>query len=244
MTKIYEANNHILIHAGYADPVEHCHMAAHVIISVDGEMRVISNGTAYLCRGAVIPSGVPHQIETFEKNVLVFLYDSTTGVAKQIKEIRCIGEESCRSIVDQYAIVDQYPTAEAYHRFEQDMLAQLELLSEAPCLRDERITAAMQYIQMQYSEKISCRQVADAVHLSQGRFSHLFKEHAGMTFAAYLIYQRIMSVYAAVFRGCSITEAALEAGFSSSAHFADVNRRVFGISASSITNDWVFKKVI
>ena len=39
------------------------------------------------------------------------------------------------------------------------------------------------------------------------------------------------------------TEAALEAGFSSSAHFADINRRVFGISASTITQDLEFIKV-
>jgi len=65
----------------------------------------------------------------------------------------------------------------------------------------------------------------------------------GMTFAAYRIYQRIMYVYSRMLRGASITEAALEAGFSSSAHFADVNRRVFGISASAITRDLVFCKV-
>ena len=64
-----------------------------------------------------------------------------------------------------------------------------------------------------------------------------------MTFAAYLIYQRIMYVYAQMFRGKTITEAALEAGFSSSAHFADVNRRVFGLAATTITHDLIFTKV-
>lgn len=64
-----------------------------------------------------------------------------------------------------------------------------------------------------------------------------------MTFAAYLIYQRIMYVYTQMLRDRSITEAALEAGFSSSAHFADVNRRVFGISASTIVHDLEFTKV-
>ena len=64
-----------------------------------------------------------------------------------------------------------------------------------------------------------------------------------MTFAAYVIYQRIMYVYAQVLQGKTITMAALGAGFSSSAHFADVNRRVFGISASTITHDLEFIKV-
>ena len=64
-----------------------------------------------------------------------------------------------------------------------------------------------------------------------------------MTFAAYLIYQRILSVYADVIRGKTVTEAAIEAGFSSSTHFADVNRRVFGISIRNISRDLNYIKV-
>ncbi|MBR6501302.1 MAG: AraC family transcriptional regulator, partial [Firmicutes bacterium] len=75
------------------------------------------------------------------------------------------------------------------------------------------------------------------------RFSHLFKEQVGMTFASYVVYQRILYVYYEILRGRSITEAALEAGFCSSSHFADVNRRIFGISASSIIENLEFIKV-
>ena len=62
-----------------------------------------------------------------------------------------------------------------------------------------------------------------------------------MTFASYLIYQRILYVYAQRFRGKSLTESAYEAGFSSSSHFSDVNRRVFGLAANDLTRDWMFK---
>ena len=65
----------------------------------------------------------------------------------------------------------------------------------------------------------------------------------GMTFSAYLIYQRIMKVYAEVIHGKSVTEAALDAGFSSSAHFADVNRRVFGISVRNLSQDLTYTKI-
>ena len=44
-------------------------------------------------------------------------------------------------------------------------------------------------------------------------------------------------------KGDFLSEAALEAGFSGSAHFADVNRRVFGLSASTITQNLIFTKV-
>ena len=122
-------------------------------------------------------------------------------------------------------------------------MSRLGITRAATNVTDERIQTAMQFIRVKSTEKVTCQDVADAVHLSQSRFSHLFRKQVGMTFAAYLIYQRILYVYSQTLQDKSITEAALEAGFFSSAHFADVNRRVFGISASSITHDLEFIKV-
>ena len=243
MTKIYEANNHILIRTGYADPVEHCHMAAHIIISMEEEIRIVSEDTEYLCHGIMIPSGIAHMVDTNENDVLVFVYDCTTSVAKQIHKIEMISKEVCNHIVQCYNIFEQSCNSDAYSKFEKKLLKQLNIVNFISRVEDERILCAMEYIRSSFHTKISCKEVAKVVNLSQGRFSHLFKEKVGMTFAAYLIYQRIMHVYYEIFHGKSITEAALESGFSSSAHFADVNRRVFGISASNIIHNAVYIKV-
>ena len=101
----------------------------------------------------------------------------------------------------------------------------------------------MELVRRNRTEKITCKEVADSVYLSEGRFSHLFKEQVGMTFASYVIYQRILKVYYDVFHGKSITEAAIESGFYSSGHFADVNRRIFGISFSNLSKDLQYIKV-
>lgn len=243
MTKLYEANNHILIRAGYDNPVLHRHMAAHIIISIGGEMCITSGDVEYLCHGVVIPSGIPHKVNTYGNAALVFLYDCTTDIAKQIQSIRRISEECCQKIVASYADIELECTTDNYYRFVEVVLLQLGLAGTTSRLKDERIISAMKHIRTMSSERLSCQEVADAVHLSQSRFSHLFKEQVGMTFASYLIYQRIMYVYTQTLQGKTITEAALEAGFSSSAHFADVNRRVFGLSASTITQNLIFTKV-
>ena len=144
-------------------------------------------------------------------------------------------------IVQLYA--DMESASDSYYRFEKTVLSWLGIIGAATNVTDERIQTAMKFIRANSTEKVTCQEVADAVHLSQSRFSHLFRKQVGMTFAAYLIYQRILYVYTQMFQGRSITEAALNAGFSSSAHFADVNRRVFGISASTIAHDLEFTKV-
>ena len=243
MTKLYEANNHILIHTGYDNPVVHSHMAAHIIISIGGKMCVESDEAEYQCHGVMVPSGTLHSINTYGKPALVFLYDCTSDIAKQIRTICCISEDCCQKIVESYTKLENSYTSDGYCRFENYVLEQLGFASISDCVRDERIISAMEYISSMISERLSCKAVANVVCLSQSRFSHLFKEQVGMTFAAYLIYQRIMYVYAQILQGKAITDAALEAGFSSSAHFADVNRRIFGLPASTIIHDLIFVKV-
>lgn len=243
MTKLYEANNHILIRTGYIDPEEHCHMAAHIIIATEAYMDIDVEGTSFVSRGVMIPSGKTHAIDTKGKPVLVFLYDSTSNVANYIQEVRYLSDEACESIVNMYHELEKKINTVTYDKFESNVLNLIGFLESKCRVTDERITSALKYIKTKSKDKLTCKDVADVVFLSESRFSHLFKEQVGMTFAAYVIYQRIVFVYAQVIQGKSITEAALNAGFSSSAHFADVNKRVFGLTARSVLKDLEFVKV-
>lgn len=247
MTKLYDAGNHILIRTGYADPGEHRHMAAHIVIGIHEKLEVCLGADIRLCRGVMIPSDVPHRICTNGKPVLVFLYDSTTGTARQIERVQALGEEACADILRAYAVLERgdlvHELSDGYDVFERCVLNRAGLAETLCSVTDERIAKAMRYIRDTAPDGVSCAEAARAACLSPGRFSHLFKEQVGMTFAAYIVYQRVMHVYANILSGKSITEAALSAGFSSSSHFADVNRRVFGTCASSITQDLEFIKV-
>ena len=243
MTKIFELQNHILIYTSCMDPAEHRHMAAHIIISMGNQMKVMVNNKEYLCKGICIPSGDSHKIDTCGNPVLVFLYDSTTNVAKHIQKVQEIDDEKCINIISLYEEFEKSSSKADYSKIEKYILEEFGLDALNGSVTDDRIIAGMNYIRKNSNSDMTCKEVADAVFLSEGRFSHLFREQVGMTFAAFLIYQRILNVYANVIRGKTVTEAAIEAGFSSSTHFADVNRRVFGISISNISRDLNYIKV-
>lgn len=242
MTRLYESCNHILLCSRNSDPGQHCHMAAHIIIAREQNMTALLDGKKCACRGILIPPGTSHSIDSHNHPVLVFLYDSTTRTAAGIREVRILPESECDRICRLFSEFEKDGSPLAYRSFENSLLAVLGLESGSG-VTDQRILTAMEKIRAGLSEPVSCRDVADAVFLSQSRFSHLFRQQVGMTFAAYLIYQRLLYVYTRILAGSSITEAALEAGFSSSTHFAEVNRRVFGLSASSITKNLEFIKV-
>ena len=243
MTKIYEFKNHILIYTKNLEPSPHCHTAAHIIISMKDKMKIIVNNDEFWCQGIIIPSKAMHKVETYGNPILVFLYDSTTNVAKHIQNVQEFEVKKCVNIVSKYQkfIIDNNKSV--YTKIEKDIYKLLEIDILNDCVIDDRIIAAIKYIKENFKYNITCKAVANAVFLSESRFSHLFKEQVGMTFASYLIYQRILNAYTNVISGKTVTEAALEAGFSDSAHFAGINRRVFGISIRNILKDLTYIKV-
>ena len=244
MTKIYELHNHILIDSDTVKPYAHQHKASHIIISLDKELTLYSGDIEYLSRGFLIPSGVQHNIETNNNKILVFLYDNTTNVSKKIRKIASINALDLSVIRKLYSDFEKYNSIENYKIFENYILNHIGISTSDKNIYDERISKAIEYIKLNISEKLLCRDIANKVYLSESRFSHLFKKQIGMTFSSYIIYQRIIRVYTAIIQGKSITEAAINAGFYSSSHFADVNHRIFGLSATDITKNMIFKKII
>lgn len=77
---------------------------------------------------------------------------------------------------------------------------------------------------------------AAATHagLSPSRFRHLFRDEIGMTFRRYRRWRRFARVAAHLEEGATLTEAALTAGFASSAHFSATFRETFGLAPSEL----------
>lgn len=114
MTKLYEANNHILIDTDMLKPIGHSHMAAHIIVSVNGKIHVTSENAEYELIG--FASGIDFgkfyaSIENFAKDNLpihknvFFLYTcamNRSGFTDRIREIAAskdaviLGEYGCR----------------------------------------------------------------------------------------------------------------------------------------------------
>ena len=241
---MYEAGNHLLVCAEYSDPELHKHNAAHIMISLNDKIDIMTRSERKKCRGIVIPSGVAHTANTDKNKVLIFLFDNTTTIAKQIKNLAILSDEAVDEIIKAYYCFENSDKSNScYREFIECVYKCANLSVVENIVIDNRIKSAIAYIQLNIHEPITCSDVANHIFLSEGRFSHLFKEQVGMTFSAYLIYQRIMKTYTEIINGKSITDASIEAGFSSSTHFAETNKRIFGLSASAIKKELFFYKI-
>ena len=99
---------------------------------------------------------------------------------------------------------------------------------------DERVAATLRWLAEGPAEPHRLASVAADVRLSPSRFLHLFKESTGVPFRRYRLWARMGAAVRALVAGVSLTEAALDAGFSSSAHFSAAFREMFGLAPSRL----------
>lgn len=100
--------------------------------------------------------------------------------------------------------------------------------------RDARVMAALRRLAEAPAEPHSLASMATQARLSPSRFLHLFKETTGVPFRRYKLWIRMGAAVRALAAGTSLTDAALDAGFSSSAHFSAAFREMFGLTPSQL----------
>ena len=98
---------------------------------------------------------------------------------------------------------------------------------------DTRIIEVIQRIRESVRENIGVNEFAEAVHLSESRLEKLFKEQIGVPITKYRLRYRVFIGINQLSLGRSVTDAALAAGFASSAHFSKSFSAINGIPPST-----------
>lgn len=97
----------------------------------------------------------------------------------------------------------------------------------------DKFNTVFDYLDEHYAEDISLEKVADVAGFSKFHFSRLFKQCSGYNFYDYLCYRRIKSAETLLLKpGNSITEVALQSGFSSLSTFNRTFKKVKGCTPS------------
>ena len=114
-----------------------------------------------------------------------------------------------------------------------------EMLSERGGARRlerlERLNKVYQYIESHFTEPVTNKELAALVHVSQGRFEHLFKESAGMAPLQYVNEIRLEKAMNLLKKGGStVTEVADAVGFSDYNHFGRLFKRRFACTPGEV----------
>jgi len=97
----------------------------------------------------------------------------------------------------------------------------------------QRFNAALEYIDTHYTDEISLEYLADQVGFSKFHFSRLFKQYTNYNFSDYLCLRRVQAAEKFLEDPTySITEVALNSGFSSISTFNRIFKQKKGITPS------------
>jgi AraC-like DNA-binding protein len=220
--------------AGAAD--EHAHHALQLLWSLDGVLELEVAGERLRAEAALLPAGVPHAIRPGGGRIALALVEpqGPRGVALD----RAAHQ---RSGYDVGAQLTGMPDPAGIRDVRQALtwcdtaLSRLGWRGERPS-PSVPVQRALAHIESQPVTDLRLEDVAAAACLSASRLTHSFTREVGIPFRRYVLWVRVKRAVEAVERGCDLTRAAVEGGFSDSAHLSRVIRANFGVPPSSLVN--------
>lgn len=99
---------------------------------------------------------------------------------------------------------------------------------------DARIELIMDKIKLDPGNSCSQEHLASSVGLSASRFRHLFSEYSDIPFRRYRMWRRVILAMEVLNKVDNLTYAAMDAGFTDSAHFNFCFRETFGVNPSLV----------
>lgn len=99
---------------------------------------------------------------------------------------------------------------------------------------DPRIARVIARIREHEATEASSEALAAEIELSPQRLQHLFSEQTGAPLSRFRIWTRLRKAAVALARGGRLTDAALDSGFTDSAHFSRAFYDMFGLRPSRV----------
>lgn len=222
-----------------------------LLISLEGELELLdrSQQRLHTSKSFLIPAGMDVSIDTRHAKVaMCFLNDVGTDLTKLVPKMKqsiCFSKDDClfSGLNVEQDIIQHADFFCSPHTSCEDALGQLtswiDTANNHPLYSttDERIEKAIEYIKRHYNENISVEAVAQHVNLSVPRLVQLFKHITGAPIRRFRQWHRIFTTAQKTTMGLSLTDAAIDSGFSDYAQFSRAYRQFAGGSPAAARNN-------
>ena len=206
------------------------------VLATDEPTQPVSEWTR--CRSVFVPAGTRHTMRFEAGPIACFYLDpasadvpSITGAMKKRRGQLLFTHGRERELVETLS-------AFAAGRLGREQLRAalsrvLHLEKPAPP-SDQRVARAIRLIREDPAGAHSLRSLAREVGISESRLRHAFKAATGVPLKRFRLWTRIGAALRLARQGSTLTEAAIDAGFSSLAHFSNAYRAMFGGAPSAL----------
>ena len=214
------------------DAHEHAHAAVQVVAVRDGSLTATDAiGRAATGTRFVIPAGATHALASADASGLMVYLDHTSDAGRAAT---ALVDPAARHAADAWSKAgEQLPRPQSPELTDQIR----ELLAGVPARSDAAhpvVLTATEAIASYLHGPVRIGEIAAAVGVSPDHLGRLFRRHLGLTFPAFVRWQRLMIAAAEVRAGANLTDAAHAAGFSDSSHVNRVAHEMFGVGPSEM----------
>ena len=185
-----------------------------------------------VCR---VPPYVPHRLRTADQRIQCVLVEPDFIDVGRLPQVLSLGEPDS-GWGERLAVMAERLTAQG--RLGDGDAPRLEnaLLDTALPRRriDPRIAGVIERIRRDPASLVTADECAAGCGLSTSRFIHLFTSECGMPFRSFRTWKRARSLLNAVDSGATLTQIALDLGYSDSAYFSNSIRYFTGLRPRDI----------
>jgi AraC-like DNA-binding protein len=250
-TRIYIYNHTILIQGLEFDTKKHSHHAIKILINLDDNNKISLNDTPLNVNTIILDADIKHKLHANNHQSIILLInpDSTIG-----NHLRSEYLQSCSMYSENIEYSSNFKTnilKPEGQELSKDELKNVlnEILSMfrgedwQEYQIDNRIKKALKETHSLEEKKISTAEIASWINLSESRFMHVFKEEVRIPFRRYLSWLRIIHAIRLLTKGNSVTESAMESGFTDVSHLHKTFGWFFGVNFSTYLNNSSFLQV-
>jgi AraC-like DNA-binding protein len=219
----------------------HRHGAPVFIAGLAGSFRLATPDGRWLsCGAAVIPAGVRHALDVGGDPLAVFYPEPDVATFADLVRFGDLWDATGRILVAPKAALAPFRAlyedrnAPGFASEMLDDLVQFLRAGAGPPRLDPRIARVIEWIGRNPADLTPLDDLVGPEGLSVSRFLHLFSTEIGVPFRRFRIWNRLRAASSMALRGANLTEAAISAGFSDSAHFSRLHRDTFGVTPSYI----------
>ena len=226
----------------------HSHHAIQVSLAMEGEFAIsVPGGPWRQGRGGIVRPDVEHS----------FNAQGGIGALLFVDPESSEGAWLLSSLVEDITLVNDArldPCIESLRQFRDRPLESLEvgdlirqwvraLSAGVPPMHrlDPRVEAVLKAIREADDLRMSLEAAAESVHLSPGRFAHLFKEQLGLPFRRYMLWRKVTRAMLASGKERTLAAAAQRGDFADAAHLTRTFSQMFGIPPSVLMRGEFFE---
>ncbi len=227
MFKLFFEETYIIVVPSFRETLVHRHNMLHVFFGA-GKLSLNAAGKSVSGNVIILENDVEHKAPDGEIAFFLFV-DPTSHFAEALREKFLKGEPAASFNLPDVKFDKTHLTEEIIKKTVFDFAEEVQL---SKLNLDERVLQILKNIDDFQHLGARVADLAEKYCYSESYLTHLFKNETGIALKSYLLMRQFEYVWHEIMKGRSLTDASMEAGFSSPSHFSDVCRKLTGISVT------------